>query len=173
MKTKEIAERLASLCAEAKMQTSAGRILVPARPVDLIEELLPFLDDREREGALWNGFAHMARRSRSIGWRSLLQFCWDERESSIDLLTVEGLSFVALPVDEDGTAERVIARFDPEVSGDLVAAFLLDVARSNGEEYGFELFDVLPDEAIDRVGLPYGAIEDAYRAWTHRQETSR
>ena len=97
MTTKELAERLASQCARPRLETPAGRILVPEEPVDLLEELTGLVDDAPEHVAdelLWNGFADAATRwwGRDV-WRPAIEFVWQglgplEWDASIDVLTL-------------------------------------------------------------------------------------
>jgi hypothetical protein len=174
MKAK-LARHLASLCDRTRLEVPAGRVLVPARPIDLIEAASALADPPVRERLAWAGFAaHAEDAWGAEAWRPLVTFTWDEPGGAwsfglIRLRLGGTVDLVATPLDHDGTPEMAVAALDPEASPDLVAAFLVDAAGSNGSEYGFALFGELPPRVEDHVGLPEGTLDRVHDRWVRSQ----
>ena len=166
----ELERRLRSLCDRPRLETEAGRIVVPRRPIDLIAAASQLVDEGAREALAWNGFAAHAEETWGPDvWRPLVTFTWADPGGSFALMGLGlggPMEFVATPLDLDGTPEQVIAGLEPGCRPDLVAALLLDAVASNGDDYGFALFGELPSRTEDHIGLPEGTLEDLFHRWT-------
>lgn len=140
----ELGKELEQDFTENKAIEGVGEILLPAAPIDLGILLGELFEDEFTDG--YEAFKQFLRAGHL---QTLISFTWEEDdadafESSLEILTIEGRSYLTISPDEpsDQQWEAFVAMDDatPEAWEKLV----LDISRGNGEEYAMEMFSSLP-----------------------------
>ena len=141
-----------------------GEVLTAPVPVDL-----GILVTDLYEGEFDDG--HQAFRGFLRGGylQTLISFTWEEDgadpfESSLEILTLNGRSYLTISPDEPSDQEwEAFAALDDAAPASW-EALLLELSRENGESYGMELFSSLPTR-VDTVAIAPRYVLSAFYSY--------